>query len=411
MNGVGPAGTQTSNRKNLMVLAFTLTVLMLGYGMVIPVMPFLIDRMGASGTELGLLVASYGVVKLIFSPMWGSLSDRVGRRPILIIGVIGNGLAMLFFGLATEMWMLFAARILSGFLTSATSPTAFAYIADSTSEKDRGGGMGMLGAAMGVGTIFGPGLGGWLAGDSLSTPFFLTAALCLVSAVLILLLLPETRTRQDRTVDLRPESGPSTGLSRRVLVGPVGLLLFLSLVANTGGLMFYSVFGLYALEKFEYGPERVGTILVIMGVVSALAQGVLTGPLTKRWGEAKVVNGAMLGSAAGFLLFLQARTYPEILLTAGLFILANALLVPAVTALLSRQATTQQGMLMGWNNAAMSLARILGPLAAGSAFDLNFDYPFIGGAVIMGIGFLLSLRRIIGTAAQAARELDGSAAP
>ena len=397
MDEIAPASAKASNRKNLMVLAFTLAVLMLGYGMVIPVMPFLIDRMGASGTELGLLVASYGVVKLVFSPMWGALSDRVGRRPILVIGVIGNGLAMLFFGLATEMWMLFAARIFSGLLTSATSPTAFAYIADSTSERDRGGGMGILGAAMGVGTIFGPGLGGWLAGDSLSTPFFLTAGLCLVSAVLILLLLPETRTPRARTMDLRSEAASTLGLSRRVLIGPVGLLLFLSLVATSGALMFYSVFGLYALEKFAYGPEQVGTILVIMGIVSTLAQGGLTGPLTKRWGEAKVVNAAMLGSVAGFLAFLQARSYPTILLTTGFFILANALLVPAVTALLSRQATGQQGKLMGWNNAAMSLARIIGPLGAGFAFDLDYDYPFIGGAAIMAIGFLLSLKQAIGT--------------
>ena len=153
----------SSNRKNLFILSFTLVVVTLGFGVVIPIIPFYMESLGAGGTELGLLVASYAVMRLICAPMWGGISDRVGRKPIMMIGILGDGLTMVLFGFASELWMLFAARILSGILSSATSPTTMAYIGDSTSEEERGGGMGILGAAVGLGTIFGPALGGLLA--------------------------------------------------------------------------------------------------------------------------------------------------------------------------------------------------------------------------------------------------------
>jgi len=161
----------TSNRRNLIILFYTMVVIMLGFGMVIPILPFYIKSMGASGTALGALMATYAVMQFIFAPVWGSLSDRYGRRPILMVGILGNALAQLIFGLSTHLWMLFAARTLAGILSSATLPTAMAFIGDSTSERDRGGGMGMMGAAMGVGMLLGPGIAGFLATRWLALPF------------------------------------------------------------------------------------------------------------------------------------------------------------------------------------------------------------------------------------------------
>ncbi len=155
-----------NQKKNLSILFFTLIVIMLGFGMVIPVMPFLVKSFGASGSAMGTLMASYALMQFLFAPFWGSLSDRFGRKPILMIGVLGNAIAQLLFGLSTELWMLFVARILAGILSSATMPTAMAYISDSTTHKERGGGMGLLGAAMGIGMVIGPG-SGRLAGDTL----------------------------------------------------------------------------------------------------------------------------------------------------------------------------------------------------------------------------------------------------
>ena len=156
------AETRANSRKNILILSFTLVVVMLGFGMVIPIFPFFVERLGAGGSALGLLVAIGALTELIFAPLWGSVSDRTGRKPILMVGMLGYGLLMVLFGLSTELWMLFAFRALSGVLSAATLATSMAYIADSTGEKERGGGMGALGGAAGLGIILGPGLGGWL---------------------------------------------------------------------------------------------------------------------------------------------------------------------------------------------------------------------------------------------------------
>jgi len=190
----------TSNRKNIAILAFTLIVVMLGYGLVIPLYPFYIEKLGASGSELGLLISTSALLELLFGPVWGGISDRVGRKPILLLGVFGYALSSLLFGLSTEVWMLFASRALSGVLSSAVAATALAYISDSTAADERGWGMGMLGAAMGLGIILGPAAGGWLGANSLSLPFFIAAGMSMLALLLGAALLPESLPVAARTL-------------------------------------------------------------------------------------------------------------------------------------------------------------------------------------------------------------------
>ena len=381
----------TTNRKNILILSFTLVVVMLGYGMVIPIMPFYIEELGAGGTELGLLVASYALMRLIFAPLWGNLSDRFGRKPILTIGVFGYAIAMLLFGLSTELWMLFAARILSGILSSATGPTTMAYVSDSTSEEERGGGMGLLGGALGLGMILGPGLGGWLAGDSIATPFFLAAGLSMLSVLLVLFFLPESLPPGQR----QQSSDKITILNTRELLqglrSPIGIMLLLAFLMAAGLTIFYGVFGLYALQRFNYGTEEVGYILMVIGLVSAVGQGALAGPFTKRFGDAAVIKGALLASVIGFGLMLLANDFITVLLTTGFFILATALMTPSITSLTSKRATGQQGMAMGLSSSSMSLGRIVGPLWGGIIFDVNYMLPYLSGTVVMFLTFLISL--------------------
>lgn len=161
------------DRRNILILFFTLIIVMLGFGMIIPILPYYIKSFGAGGSALGFLMSIYGITQFIFAPIWGSLSDRYGRKPILMSGVLGNAIAQLVFGLSTQLWMLFVARALSGILSSATLPTAMAYIGDSTTANERGGKMGMIGAAMGIGMVIGPGLGGWMANLWLSPSLWL----------------------------------------------------------------------------------------------------------------------------------------------------------------------------------------------------------------------------------------------
>ena len=381
-----------NNRRNVWILAFTLAVIMLGFGMVIPVFPFYIESMGASGSELGLLTAISPFMQLICAPIWGEVSDRKGRRPVLFIGVLGYGISMLFFGLATQLWMLFVARGLGAILSAATLPSTYAYISDSTSEDERGGGMGILGAAVGLGMILGPGLGGWLAADSLSTPFFITAGLSLVTLLLILLFLPESLPAEARRqTSLKVSPGAQLRQLWQALLSPIGILLFMAFLVSFGLTNFQAIFGLFALKEFGYDSERVGWILTAAAIVSTVTQGALTGPVTKRWGEAIIIKVTLLASAAGFILLLLANSFMTVLLMTCLFTLPVALLRPAVISLTSKQADTRQGMAMGLNHSFTSLGRIVGPIWAGFSFDVNYRSPYLSGAVILFIGFLISL--------------------
>jgi len=380
----------TTNRKNLYILAFSLVVVMLGFGIVIPIMPFYVERLGAGGTELGLLVASYAVMRLICGPLWGSLSDRVGRKPVLMVGVFGYGITMVLFGLATQLWMLFLFRALSGILSSATSPTTMAYIGDSTPEKERGQGMGMLGAAVGIGTIIGPGLGGLLAGENLATPFFIAGGMSFFALLLIWLFLPESlpvAARQATAGKVRR----SVREMWQAASGSIGGLLLMAFLASFGLTAFFGIFGLYALQKYSAGPESVGGIMMVFGLVTALAQGLLVGQLTRHWGETRVIQVGLAATAVGFLFIALSNTFITFLIAIGLFTLAIAVLSPAVSALTSSLTTLEQGLTMGLSNAAQSLGRIAGPLLGGIAFDIQIEYPNYLGAIVMGIGFVISL--------------------
>ncbi len=380
-----------ARNRNLLILSFSLIVVMLGFGMVIPIFPFYIDKLGAGGSALGLLVATAAFTELLFGPVWGSVSDRTGRKPILMIGVLGYGLSLLFFGLATELWMLYLARAVSGVLSSATLSTSMAFIGDSTTKEERGGGMGAIGAAAGLGVILGPGIGGWLAGDSLSTPFFVGAALSLVSVLLIALLLPETLPREARTqAAVKISLGNWRGLRQALNKGsPIRFLLFMAFFVTFGTANFEAIFGLFALDKHGYGPEQVGAILTVVGIVALIGRGLLTGVVTKWWGEPKVILISLLTGAIGFVLLLLAQSYATVLITTGFFVLTTTFLRPSIHSLTSQRATLGQGAAMGLSNSAVSLGRVIGPLWAGAIFDLNANAPYISGAVILLIGFIL----------------------
>jgi len=372
------------------ILFFTLVVMMMGFGMVIPIMPFYIESLGASGTTLGALMAIFSVMQFAFSPIWGALSDRYGRKKMLLIGTFGNGISMLLFGLSTQVWMLFASRALAGILSSATMPTAMAYISDSSDEKNRGGGMGIIGAAMGVGMVIGPGLGGWLGGVSLSLPFFIAFGLSIASMLLILVLLPESLPVEKRTAHVH-SSGPRLASLWRALTGPLGFLMALSFLVFFALANFEGVFGLYAQYRFDYGPQQVGTVMMVVGVVSAVMQGLITGPATRRFGEDKLIRWSLIGSAVGFGIMLFARSMGTLMLTTGLFVLANSLLRPAIASKISYKAGSQQGAVLGVSNSFMSLGRVVGPLWAGLMIDLNVILPYLTGGIIMFLIYLASL--------------------
>lgn len=379
--------------KNMLILFVSLVVVMIGYGIAMPVLPFYIDSMGGRGIHYGLLIASYGLMQLLFAPVWGSLSDKYGRKPILLVGMIGLGLAMLLFGLAAKLWMLYAAMILSGSLSSATLPAAQAYAADSTTKEERGGAMGKIGGAIGLGVVLGPGLGGLLASMSLAMPFFVASGFCLLTFLIILAGLPESLAKKDRSQSTEIKFMQVRGLWRAFFT-PIGFGLLAAFMAIFGQTIFTSVFGLYALARFDYGPEQVGTILMAMALMYALAQGLIVGPLSKKFGEEKVIALALLGSSLGFVVILLTKTFITILLAISAFILVNSLLKPSALAYVSKNAAGKQGQAMGVAESYMSLGRIAGPIWGGMIFDVNIFFPFLSGVVLLFIAFLATLGRI-----------------
>ncbi|MGD2162637.1 MAG: MFS transporter [Anaerolineales bacterium] len=380
----------TSNRHHLFILFGTLVVVMMGFGMVIPLLGFYVKLFSAGGAALGLLMSSYAVTQFFCAPIWGNLSDRFGRKPILALGILGNAISQLWFGLATQLWMLFAARILAGVLSSATLPTAMAYIGDTTSEEERGGGMGILGAAMGVGMVIGPGLGGLLAKDSLSRPFFLAAGLSFLALVLVYIYLPESLAEEKRTT-AKLKVGSQFGTMIDALNSPIRILLIVTTLMSFGLTNFESVFSLYALERYAYGPGRVGFILMLIGLTSAIVQAALTGPLSRSIGEVNILRGSLFVSAIGFVAMTLAQSYAWVIATTLFFILGNAMLRPATASLISKRTPSGQGISMGLNNSFMSLGRILGPLWAGFVFDLGFQLPYYSGALMMTLGLVVSV--------------------
>jgi MFS transporter, DHA1 family, multidrug resistance protein len=379
------------NKPRLIILFFTMVVVMLGFGIIIPILPFYVERYGASGAELGMLMATFSFMQFLFAPLWGGLSDRYGRKRILMIGALGNAISHLIFGLAGGLPLMFVSRILSGILSSATIPTALAYISDSTDERNRGGGMGMIGAAFGVGMVLGPGIGGWLGGQNLAMPFFLASGLSLVAVLLIGVILPESLPLEKRALPSAKLRGPQIGTMWLSLFGPLGFLLFLSFLVNFGLANFEGIFGLYAKHQFDFGPGQVGSILMLVGIISAVIQGLLTGPATRALGEERVIKLSLIASSGGFALMLFARSYPIILLTVGFFVFSIAMLRPSLASLISKRAEGGFGASLGLSSGFESLGRVIGPLYAGSMFDLNINLPYSSAAVIMLVSFGMSM--------------------
>ena len=378
------------NKKAFFILSIALVVVMFGFGMVIPIFPFFIENLGAGGSELGLLVATSAFLEFSFGPLWGSISDRFGRKPILMIGLFGYAISTFLFGISNQLWMLFAARALSGVLSSATITSAMAYVTDITTEENRGDGMGKIGAAMALGIMLGPGLGGWLAKGSLSRPFFIAAGMSVLSLVVVWGFLPESLSKEKIPFDHKLQLPQLKNLWEAVL-GPTGVLFLLVALFSFALTNFEAVFGLYALDKFGFGPDQVGTILMVVAVVSTAGKALLTGPVTRKWGEAATIKVSLLAGSAGFLVLLGAWDFVSVLASTGFFILSKTLLRPAAFALISKGAGEDQGSAMGLSNSFMSLGRIFGPIWAGFAFDLGPAYPYLSGSIFMLIGFGVSL--------------------
>lgn len=361
----------------LSLLFAVMFFVMCGFGIIIPVLPFFAEKVGATPTELGLLMAIYSLMQLLFAPVWGRISDRYGRKPILFIGIIGLSLSFFLFAIAKTLPMLFVARIVGGVLSSATMPTAMAYVADVTTPEERGKGMGAIGAAIGLGFIFGPAIGGIFSKTNLHTPFLIAGFLSLATSLLVLLFLKESLSKEERM--LGTDERPSIW---QMLKGPIVFLYILQWFISFSLSGLEATFAYYAAKRAGLHSAELGYIFMIMGLASAFMQGGLIGKLIRSFGEGKVIQGGIVVSAIGFALILLVHNFWTAALYLSIFGVGNGVIRPCLSSLITKQTTGRQGSATGFLSSFDSLGRIIGPPVAGWLFTITINLPYIFGIIL-----------------------------
>src|SRR5215210_472715 len=399
-------------RSPLLVIFITVFIDLIGFGIVIPVLPFYVEgtKFDASPSTVGLLFASYSVMQLIFTPVLGRLSDRYGRRPILLISLIGTGIGFLILGFATTLWMLFAGRIIDG-ISGGNISTAQAYIADITTPENRAKGMGLIGAAFGLGFVFGPAIGGVLSRWGINVPFLFAAGLAFANALLLYFVLPETVT-PDHPARASAATHRWKQLAQALKQSRLAFILLIYFLFVTAFSIMTTTFGLFTMYRFGYDAQDTGWLFVFVGIIGAIIQGGLIGHLVKRFGELPlVVVGALLFAASLFAIpFTGPRTgLLTLLAVGGTFAVGNSLSTPALTGLASKSVGRgEQGGVLGVTQSVASLARTVGPLISSALIysaivtygadhvlhnmsDHSLRVTFWTAAAIMTAAFLLSV--------------------
>jgi MFS transporter, DHA1 family, tetracycline resistance protein len=376
---------------------------LVGFGLVIPLLPFYALRFAASPQQVTWLLAIYSLMQLFTAPLWGRLSDRIGRRPVLIVSMAASALAYLWMGSATALWMLFTARAFAG-ACAGNIAAAQAYIADITKPEERAKGMGLIGAAFGLGFIIGPALGGLLAGDDpvtadIETPAWVAAGLSFLALCGVALFLPESLPVGRRgSGPARSRFGAILGVLRRPVLSRLILIFFLVILAFAG---MESTFALWATEQFAWGPRQVGYVFAYVGVLSAVLQGGLIGWLTRRFGEERLLLCGLALIGAGLLVLPLAREMAMLAMSVSGLALGMGLVQPSLNSLISRRAgPEEQGEVLGVSQSVGSLSRVLGPASAGLFFaEFGRHAAFFWGAALVGVALLMVLKLIRGLGA------------
>ncbi|MBT7510613.1 MAG: MFS transporter [Rhodospirillaceae bacterium] len=383
------------------ILFLIVVVDLIGFGVIIPLLPFYGEFFQADPATVGLIMATYSGAQFLAAPFWGRLSDRIGRRPVLLISLAGAVAAYVWLGFAQSLWTLFAARALGGFMAGNIS-TAFAYVADVTTRENRARGMGMIGAAFGLGFIIGPAVGGLLAGPDpmnadYQSPAFAAAGLSALALVLGLLFLKESLSPEIRQRLAKKPIETRRRQFRNALVRPnVGFLILLSFMATFAFAGLEATFSMWSRRQFGWGPEQNGYLFALVGILGALVQGGLVGRLAKRFGEARLIVQGAGALCLGVALIPFADNLVLLLVAMIIAAYGFSIISPALNSLISLQVGDDvQGSIMGVTRSATTLARVAGPAFAGGIFAmLGKDWPYYAGALVMATVTVMAWRAL-----------------
>ena len=381
-------------------LFLVIFVNVLGFGLIIPLLPFFVERLGGGPEMVTLIIAMYALIQFATSPWIGRLSDRFGRRPILIFTTAGTAVAHVLLGMADSLWLIVLARALAGVMAGNLG-VAFAYTADVTTRKNSAKAFGRLTTGFTLGFTFGPAIGGLLAGTDMDTanfmvPAFSAATLSVIACFCVFFFLPESLPAENR-------SGPATGKPSVSLAAQLKKVLRVDILAKLAVISFLffmawtvllSIFALWTDRVLERGPTEIGFLFMYMGLVGAVTQFVVTGPLAKKIGEMRILQLTAVGLLLGFLGLTLTDSIVLILISLTVLSAANSLFTPVSTSIVSQNSPAKErGAVLGIFQSIGSLGRVAGPTFSGVAFaNLGYHSPFHISALVMAVCLVLLLR-------------------
>ncbi|WP_404284973.1 MFS transporter [Exiguobacterium aurantiacum] len=374
----------TKQKKQLAILMLNMFIAVAGFGIIIPIIPDYLKMIGEGGTAAGLMISVFAGAQLFMSPIAGKWADVYGRRLMIILGLIGFTVSMGVFYLSDNLTVLLISRAIGGVGAALLIPAIFAYVADITTLKQRAKGNSYISAAMSLGIVIGPGIGGFFAEFGLKAPLLLSAIVSFVAVISSIILLKEP--------DREPyvQTSESESLPRQLVSStrkPYFFVLIINLVMAFGLMAYESVLGLFVSETFSATPQQIAVMITGTGIVSVIVQLFAVDRLVSLLGEIKVVLIFIMLAALGFLFSLFAGSYTIFFAVTLIIFLSTSILRPVLNTLVSKMADKEQGFAMGMNNAYMSIGNIVGPTLAGIAFDIDMRYPFVMGLVLLLVTF------------------------
>ena len=375
------------------VVIFCEFLICLGMSLIFPVMPFIKNEYHFSAFDMGVMSSLFAFVQFITSPIVGRISDKTGRKPMLVWGLLVFSIAEFVFALSQRLWLFDLSRAVDGLSAAMFVPTSMALAADLTSVKDRAKVIGWLSAAFSGGLILGPGLGGILANISYKFPFWVAGILGIISTVVAVILLPKDSDERFKSSTKNPEDALLEGGWAQVksLLTPVMTTLFLMIFIMAFGLAgFESIYSLYVNEVHHFDLQSIALVLTLNGIISLILQVFLFDRMVQWWGEVRVIRYCFFASAIGTAFVIYDHSHWQLIVATLVVFEAFDMLRPAITTLLTKMSKNNQGLLNGVNMSLTSVGNIIGPLISGALLDINYQYPYWIVIVFLAISFIIT---------------------
>lgn len=377
-------------KRAIFILIFSEFLVCLGISLVIPVMPFIKNDLHLTATDMGVMNALFAFAQFVASPIIGRVSDRIGRKPVLTAGLFLFMASEFLFALTNQLMVFNISRLIGGLSAAMVVPTAMALAADITTRQQRARVIGWLSAAFSGGLILGPGIGGILAGFSYKTPFWVAGTLGLISAIVLITLLPSD-AEQDEVADAPVVDEPtSPPMTRALWTVPIIILFTMILVSSFGLQGFESIYSIYVNEVFNFSLSNIALVLTLNGLISLFLQVALFDGMVRRFGERAVIRTCFFLAAICTIWITQAHTKVEVIIATLVIFSAFDLLRPAITTLLTKASEANQGLINGLNMSLTSVGNIVGPIMSGMLLDMNPHYPYLVVAGFLIVSFVMA---------------------